>query len=544
MGATLTRAESVKQKIANDVIAKQVLHELLANGVEEFCLCPGARNAPLVYPLANSSEVSIYYWPEERSAAFFAVGRMKATGKPVAVVTTSGTASGELLPAVMEAYYTGLPLVLITADRPERFRGSGAPNAAEQVGLFSSYVHEVQDINGETVCDLSHWNRLRPIHLNVCFEEPKDSDCQKITLGQITSSPQKGSSLPLFSEQAEDVYTDFLGKSRFPLVIVGAIVPSQIDEMVQFLQRLGAPVYAEAMSGIREDPRLDHLKIHWMDTPWKSRAEHDYPIDGILRLGSVPTIRLWRDLEHKTGEIAVCSISEVPFSGLSCCGVIYASLSSFFSSVKKIEAPYCYDFSSWKREDERIKKKLELLYAEEPQAEPSLIRDLSTKIPKGSKVYLGNSLPIREWDLSATSNPRSYQIGCNRGVTGIDGQIATFLGFSSPDQENWAIIGDLTALYDLVAPWIASQLVDVMPNLVIVNNGGAGIFARMFAHKAFQNTHALSFASLAEFWGWEYERWESVPEKIAGVKGTKGRIIELVPDNNATERFVRRCKEL
>ncbi len=122
-------------------LVKQLLEEVIAQGVQELCLCPGARNAPLIYPLVHSSQVRIYYWPEERSAAFFALGRIKATGCPVAVVTTSGTAAAELLPATMEAFYTGLPLILITADRPRRFRGTGAPQSAEQVDyLVTMYM--------------------------------------------------------------------------------------------------------------------------------------------------------------------------------------------------------------------------------------------------------------------------------------------------------------------------------------------------------------------------------------------------------------------
>src|ERR1700722_12018383 len=146
--------ENLLSAPANTHLAKQVLEEIISQGVYEFCLCPGARNAPLIYPLVQSSQVRIYYWPEERSAAFFALGRIKATGRPVAVVTTSGTAAAEILPAAMEAYYTGLPLVLLTADRPRRFRGTGAPQAAEQVGLFSCYAHEMQDLAEEDECCL------------------------------------------------------------------------------------------------------------------------------------------------------------------------------------------------------------------------------------------------------------------------------------------------------------------------------------------------------------------------------------------------------
>lgn len=523
----------------NIILAKQVLEELISNGITEFCLCPGARNAPLIYPLVHSSQVQIYYWPEERSAAFFALGRIKATGRPVAVVTTSGTAAGELLPAAMEAHYTGLPLVLVTADRPRRFRGTGAPQSAEQMGLFSHYVSEAQDVADGDLCFLENWKKESPIHLNICFEEPKDSDCQEIRLKKCEIRQKTFSN---YGKMDEKEYLSFLKKSCFPLVIVGAMPLEAREAAIQFLLHLGAPVYAEGISGIREDPRLEPLRIKRSEHIWQLSANSGYLIDGILRLGSVPTIRLWRDLEHKQGQIPVCSISEHPFPGLSWGSVIYTSLTSFFNFGQTIQSPYNYPYAKWKEKDQTAFKNLLSLFEEEPFAEASLVHTLSSRIPRRSKVYLGNSLPIREWDQGATYEFRNFHMGCNRGVNGIDGQLATFLGFCSNEQENWSILGDLTVLYDLVAPWITSQLTQISANVVLINNGGAGIFSRMFAHSAFQNQHQLDFQPLAKFWGWHYENWKSIPETISSSKG--GRLIELIPNPQATERFLQRLKSL
>ena len=522
---------------ASAKLAKQVLEEVISQGIHEFCLCPGARNAPFVYPLVHSSQVRIYYWPEERSAAFFALGRIKATGLPVAVVTTSGTAAGETLPAAMEAHYTGLPLVILTADRPRRFRGTGAPQSAEQVGLFSCYAHETQDLAEGDHCCLNNWTRQGPVHLNVCFEEPKDSQCQASRLNPYV---EPGLWKQPLNFCPDGRYLSFLQQSCFPLVIVGALHPSQYEAAIAFLLHLNAPVYLEGISGIREDPRLTSLRMTWMERIWIFAAQQGYPVDGILRLGSVPTARLWRDLEYKAGKIQVCSISEQPFSGLSCADVIHTSLPSFFDWAQTLMPPHDYSYLNWKEADNKAQQSLQDLFLEEPLSEPGLIHALSSKIPAGSKVYLGNSLPIREWDLAATYQPRGFQMSCSRGLNGIDGQIATFLGYSSAEQDNWSILGDLTVLYDLAAPWITSQLPDVATNVVLVNNGGSGIFARMFAHPAFQNTHQLNFEPIAHFWGWRYEKWEFVPESISPSQG--GRLIEIVPDDQATKRFLHRLK--
>jgi 2-succinyl-5-enolpyruvyl-6-hydroxy-3-cyclohexene-1-carboxylate synthase len=151
--------------------ASRLIAEVRALGTRDFCVCAGSRNAPLLVALGTGAipgEVegpgggAVYSFVDERSAAFFAIGRIKRSGDPAAVVTTSGTAAAELLPACIEAYYSGLPLILITADRPARFRGTGAPQSIEQPGLFGVYA--------ET--DLATWSGERPLHLNIEFDEP------------------------------------------------------------------------------------------------------------------------------------------------------------------------------------------------------------------------------------------------------------------------------------------------------------------------------------------------------------------------------------
>jgi len=455
-------------------------------------------------------------------------------------VTTSGTAAGELLPATMEAHYGGLPLVLITADRPRRFRGTGAPQSVEQVGLFGCYAHEGQDLEEGDTCDLMDWKRQGPIHLNICFEEAQDTECQAIRLNDSVEVKKDQPSRCDFCP--DERYLSFLQQTRFPLVVIGALPASQREAAIRFLLHLNAPLYAEAMSGIREEPQLEHLRITRIEPIWRCSAQHAYPIDGILRLGGVPTARFWRDLEDCAGHIAVCSISEQPFSGLSYGAFIHAPLPQFFAWVRTVTMPHHYHHEHWQRADRRGHQELLALFQALPLAEASLIHCLSKIIPKGSRLYLGNSLPIREWDQAATYQSRHFEISGNRGVNGIDGQFSTFLGYCSAEQENWSILGDLTLLYDLVAPWITNQLPDIRANVVVINNGGAGIFARLFAHPAFQNRHQLTFESLAQFWGWRYERWSSIPSSLPSSVG--GCLIELVPDLESTQHFLRSVQKI
>lgn len=156
---TRLKLEAVVATFGDEV--SKIVEKLALLGVNEWCICPGARNAAFVRYFAERENV--FWWPDERAAAFFALGRARRTNSPVAVITTSGTAAAELLPAAMEGYYTNTPLVLVTADRPQRLRESGAPQTCVQTGLFGIYAPTSKTLPEKI---------SRPVHLNISFEEP------------------------------------------------------------------------------------------------------------------------------------------------------------------------------------------------------------------------------------------------------------------------------------------------------------------------------------------------------------------------------------
>jgi 2-succinyl-5-enolpyruvyl-6-hydroxy-3-cyclohexene-1-carboxylate synthase len=571
----------------NNLLAHSVIREAINCGVIEFCICPGARNSPFIFALENHPHISLetavqddkvmqyfeleslsmgvdhsqkvkatpigrdysskdcvnlssstavsrirtYFWFEERSAAFFALGRSKISNRPVAVITTSGTAAAELLPATMEAYYTGAPLLLITADRPRRFRGTGAPQTAEQVGLFGCYASFCLDLAFDESCDLSTWSRQQPAHLNICFEEPNKSGIPFV-FDFIPPATQELAVSRIIDPAPVDA---FLERVNYPLVVVSTLRPESREPVCAFLEALNAPVLLEAPSGLREDPRLAHLRVTNPEKILDTAAKSGYPIDGILRIGGVPTNRLWRDLEDLEGKVGVCSINDHPFSGLSWGNIIHGDISTFFSHyhppASKLNSSQA---GRWLESDRQFHQSLLSLFAEEPYAEASLIHALSHQIPSHAMVYLGNSLPIREWDLAASLENKELSIYASRGLNGIDGQISTFLGYCSADNENWTVLGDLTALYDMAGPWILSQLNNIHATIVIINNSGGQIFNRMFSSQAFLNSHEIQFAPFASLWGLSYERWTTIPERD---HSKQNRLIEIVPDPDATARF-------
>lgn len=332
----------------------------------------------------------------------------------------------------------------------------------------------------------------------------------------------------------KEEFTAFLKRVENPLVVVSTIPQREKEAVVDFLIKLNAPVYLEAISGIREEPQLQHLRITSTHKLWTVSENAGYKIDGILRIGGVPTFRPWRDLEDKQNKISVFSLSHLPFSGLSWGNAAHVNISHFLRAIEISKAFNIDNAKEWLEQDEACYRLLHDLIEEEPLAEPCLLNHLSVSIPEKSIVYLGNSLPIREWDLAATYNDRNLDVFATRGLNGIDGQVSTFLGMATQKRGNWGIFGDLTMLYDLAGPWILNQLKNIHVNLVVINNSGGKIFSRMFSSEKFQNSHTLSMEHIAKHWGLAYYSGNKLPDTLTP---SENRLIELIPDAASTDRF-------
>ena len=531
--------------------SREIIEQLFREGVREFVCCAGARNSPLVMTLASAKGIKTYSFFEERSAAFFALGCAQRSQRPVAILTTSGTAAAELLPAVVEAYHTGVPLICVTADRPRRLRGTGAPQAIDQTGLFAKFVGLELDLEGGEALALSGWNRRSPVHLNICFDEPLiDAPPEDIALeeGLAPKDP------PFAGRSVFDVsagvewgalrLTKFL-RGEGPLLVVAGTLESEEEReaTLSFLANLRAPVYAEATSGIRGRVELDELSLRsgeWV-LGWALRRGL---VKRVLRIGGIPTARIWRDLDEKDTQLEVMSVGALPFAGLSRGEMVCTDLAPLFEGVSvepEMSAKAGLTAPEMIEKDRMANVDLHRLYQLEPRAEPSIFHHLSRQIPESALVYLGNSLPIREWDLAA-SYDYTHVVSANRGVNGIDGQVSTFLGMADEKRENWAIIGDLTALYDLAGPWAAAARPDAKFRLVVVNNGGGKIFQRIFKEPLFENRHQLRFRNWAEMWGMGYREWREVPEELEAA--AQSELIEIIPDAEATHRFWQRYEQL
>lgn len=508
----------MKMKVNNEELATSLILDLKHLGVHEFCICPGARNAPIISVLEKHETLNIYSFYDERSAAFFALGRTRHLKKPVAIVTTSGSAAGELLPAVMEAYYSATPIILITADRPKRYRGTGAPQSCEQVGLFGCYVSYAIDLEGDDRLDIDGWDHSFPLHINICFEDPK---LQSVHLFKEIETPFKSN---------QERLDHFLEKASSLLVIVSGLKHEDRASVLKFLVELNAPVILEASSQLREEVSLQAIQISDMQVLKNAEVK----IDSVLRIGSIPLLKYWRDLEELQDEVNVLSITPLPFKGLTFGDLIQENLREFLPTYQ-LKLRFLGLKPSVKHAESKFQEDLKRLFDEEKFASPSLIHTLSKRLENEALIYLGNSLPIREWDLAATKEMKEFKIEVSRGINGIDGQLSTFYGLLEEKRENYAILGDLTTLYDISAPWIVPQIEGISSTVFVINNGGGKIFERMFSSNIFQNNHELSFKPMADLWGLEYACWNEIPEKISISK--KSRLIEIRPDDDSSKRF-------
>lgn len=513
--------------MTNMELAGKVIQELVNTGVREFILCAGARNSPLVHILDENRNLKVYSFFEERSAAFFGLGRIASTRRPVAIITTSGTAVAELLPAAVEGTYSSLPLIMVTADRPKHYRGSGAPQTIEQVGIFSYYNEVALDLDAENShVSFKSLSWKKPIHVNVCFEEPLiDGPIPKIDVSVAERTKLPGQ-LPLGTLKEME---NFLN-NHHPLVIVGILPEKAYGTVLEFLKQYKAPVYCEGISSLRGHPDLKDIEIR-SGEKMIHRVLESKICDSVLRIGGIPTARVWRDLEDKYRDTPVFSVSFNHYTGLSR-PVLHCNSLDLLSQVE-FSYPHRENIQLNIEDGARAEKERALL-EKYPKSEQGLIYSLSKKM-KGVSLYLGNSLPIREWDTCSSHDAMPTRVAANRGANGIDGQLSTFLGWAHPETENWCLVGDLTAMYDLTSLWVTPQLEARKFRIVVINNGGGQIFSRMFNKDIFVNKHQISFKSWASMWNWSYVEWHNIPDAM---DLADHQIIELKPDAEQTQKFL------
>ena len=481
----------------NISLAQFIVKELTALGVSSFCVCPGGRSAPFVEVLSHSKGLNLFYFFDERSAGFFALGRARRDKKAVAVLTTSGTAVAELLAPVIEAYYSAVPLVLITADRPLSFGRKGCPQTLKKAtAVLKDYCSLSQNISKKQDLDLKPWNfQSSSLHLNVSFDEPLiDETVKSFNFEKLKVTPSLKSLTKTKGSKKE--LANFFRVCKKPLIIIGALQEKERQEVKTILKNYSNPIYVESFSNLQGQVPSFLSGENFLNYALKTKK-----IDGVIRLGGIPRTRFWRDLEKD--KLHVLNLSSPPYyEGISRKTVnqsLLLSLGSFKSYISSLN-----NFGASLKEQDQIQleKYLKIL-KKYPQSEESWFWTLKKAIKANSKIFLGNSSPIRLWDKVIFCEKKNIQLVGQSGVNGIDGLVSRFFGECEPQKNNLAIIGDLSLLYDMPAFWQAKK--QAPWTLVVINNKGGQIFSKIFKNPAFLNSHDLSFKALANLWSLNYK---------------------------------------
>jgi 2-succinyl-5-enolpyruvyl-6-hydroxy-3-cyclohexene-1-carboxylate synthase len=628
-GELLAKRESVAEGLglSREVpqplgFAVRIIRELVAAGVYHFVVCAGARNAPLVValeswkqflsgshqpkapnsPLSVTPQICVESFFDERAAAFYALGVARSSGRPVAIVTTSGTAVTELHSAIAEADLSGFALIAVTADRPKRLRYSGAPQSLNQSGIFSHFVAGSLDLEESDSFVLPELFTDRPWHLNVCFEEPLLSDVKELDyiieqeMARLVAQTRAQQSTVLAEHRSQVVqHARFLTpdpkkdvevlksslerRSRLGgVAIVGRLSPEERPLVRAFLTATCMPCLLESPSGLRGDPALAETELRSGDRCLRTRI-HAGRLGQVFRFGGIPTTRVWRDLDDPNVACVTTSISLSRFSGLGRGFQVQLAsateLKKFLTSNLKpnvVNLMASENERSLLEEDRVGQVALENLLKALPHSEPGWIRALSQEVAKANLVYVGNSLPIRWWDWVATREVLQA-VEANRGVNGIDGQISTALGlmrglvaFDSslgksnlPDEQlgdkpekmqAWIFVGDLTALYDLSAPWalnFAEMQNRWKVRIVVMNNLGGQIFKEVLktaptGSAAFENAHQIGFEEWAKMWGLAYLRLDHRSALVGEFNSLADfSVIEVRPSAEETAEFWKDC---
>jgi 2-succinyl-5-enolpyruvyl-6-hydroxy-3-cyclohexene-1-carboxylate synthase len=553
--------------LSQRLAAQRVLADLLSlAGVREVIVCAGARNEPLVDVLTPAPPgVSVWPFFEERDAAFFALGCSKRTRRPTALITTSGTAAGELLPGLMEAYHQGVPLVAITADRPPRLRGQMAPQATDQVGIFSRFVVSDLDLDLSSAQDgrgLEPWRDWMaqasvaqlsgPVHLNLCFDEPLLDDLPLAPWPSLTDSqpqtvptgPVARPANPAPSSRATGALVLVLGE----LTVEEARATQTLVTSLPAPEQGGPWIVAEPLSLLRG--AFPEREIQCADRVL-ALAVRDGLLSDVFRIGRVPTGRLWRDLDRvgSAREVRVESLSRRNDLGL---GPRPTARNTLWSKEEwdlpevwqeRLRSACTTSRAEAHRrineQDAMSRARLTQLLGDLPNSEVALLRALSESVAKNAWIYLGNSLPIREWDLAADRTKRDLgsrpHLSASRGLNGIDGQLSAAIGEAPEEGPCWAVLGDLTTLYNMAGPWAlrARPLTDF--RLAVINNSGGRIFSRVTRSPLFLNSHDLGFADWAKVWGMTSAVCHSRSQLLAALPGP--RVVEIRPSLAESERF-------
>ncbi len=568
---------------------------LALSGVRHACLCPGSRSTPLALSLAAHPAIKLWMHVDERSCAFFALGLAKASGTPVAIACTSGTAAANFYPAVVEARYGRVPLVALTADRPPELRENGAPQAIDQLNLYGRHAKWFMEMalpeESESMLRYARATAARavataieapagPVHLNLPFREPfvpyipRNSEEPEPFSSLLAALPPEAG-IHMYQGMGDmPVVKGARAASELDVVNVAGLLrgierglivcgpqadPGLADAVTELAVALGYPILADPLSGVRCGARDRALICDAYDA-----LLHALPNDSIdaltpdvvVRFGAVPTSKgLLTFLNRIALHVLVDGDDGWQDPSARANVVVHADPVKLCDglSARLFEAghtPARAWLESWHNADlqarEGVQAYLERL--DEP-FEGKVFAELAALLPLGAVLYVGNSMPVRDLDTFFPSSGRYVRFLCNRGANGIDGVVSSALGAAAhmagrgEGQGPLAlVIGDLSFYHDMNGLLAAKQH-NLDATIILLNNDGGGIFSFLPQaagvedfERLFGTPTGLDFAPVARMYGCGFETvasWPAFRRAVSASLGAPGvRIVELRTDRD------------
>lgn len=573
--------------------------ELARAGVEHCCVAPGSRSTPLVMACARDDRIRVWVHLDERCAGFFALGLAKATRRPAAVITTSGTATANLFPAVVEAAQAGVPLLLLTADRPHALWATDANQTIDQSRLYGSFARESLDAGDPCVDDLQRIRILAcravsaalgmdsgPVHVNFPLAkplEPAEFGVERAT--ELRSEdpiafdgrPDGEPIVPILGgEVAEPLQGDvravvdaLAGGSR-GLIVVGPVAdPEAVALAVGDLARAtGFPLLGDPLSGVRFSAHCAEYAVTSYDLLLQGSSPSHAPSgppgaflealkpDVVLRVGGTPV---------SASLLAFLGgLKDVPQVRVTSAHSWRDHLGVASLDVRSDEAPLIRAVTDllagpgappswceqWRGVDGTVRKAVGA-YRESEAGQPlegDVLAAVVDKVPEGTTLFVSNSMPVRDLDAYGGAG-KTLRVYGNRGASGIDGIVSTAAGIAAANEGPspiLAVVGDVAFYHDMNGLFAVSEnRLDIV--FVVINNNGGGIFHELPVRdhepefsRYFATPHGLDFVHTAELYGLPYRRVDDpsrTAEALEEVLAGQGpRILEVRSDREQARR--------
>ncbi len=564
--------------MSNAALLRAFAAELVAAGVRDAVICPGSRSTPLALALRSTAGLRVRVLLDERAAGFFALGMARTSRRPVVLLATSGTATVEFSPAVVEARLSRVPLVVLTADRPAELRDRGAPQTIDQDHLYGraakwyaelplldddpATAAHVRSVAGRTVATAAA-GPAGPVQVNVPFREPLLPD------GPLTGDRSRAPAVAFTSAvtgrrtldgEAVDRLAGRIGVAGRGLILAG---PDDDPDLPAALAALadatGFPILADPLSGVRAGPHDRMMVIARGDQlcrpgPWIDAHVPDI----VIRTGAMPTSKpIVQLLERARPDLIVLDGDEGwRESALLPATFVHADPAT---TARVLTAQFGGGWagnsvwgSDWRTADDAASEAMEAwLAALDEPFEGAPFPALAAALADGGVLWAGNSMPVRDLDGWLPSTDRAITVRSNRGANGIDGVVSAALGSAAAAADAGGgpvalVVGDLSFLHDLNA-LVAARLHGLSATIVLIDNDGGGIFSFLPQASAnlpeaglpehyeelFGTPHGIDVGPIVTALGGEHRRVDAAtlgPEIAASVGRPGVRVLELRTD--------------